>query len=115
MRVRSVKKQSVFQNRSNNLLSLKQRYFFISPNDPSSSSIIRFISERHHSSQKISGSVLVYDFWTPSPPPPTNFVHDLDFNYFQQQKTLILYYFMVRLGQFLGQALGQARSDRTDL
>ena len=41
--------------------------------------------------------VLVYNFLTS--PLYINYVHDLDFNYFQQTKLFILYYFRVRLGK----------------
>ena len=51
-------------------------------------------------------------FLAPAPPPPFNFVQDLNLKYFQQKKC-ILYYFSVkvRLGQFLDRTLrlGQAR------
>ena len=49
--------------------------------------------------------VLENDFWTPSPSPPINFVHD---HYFSANECL----FRVRLGHFLGLALrlGQARN-----
>ena len=53
------------------------------------------IPEKRRKSNCVRPSIQFLD------PPPLyiNYVHDLDFNYFQQTKIFILYYFRVRLGK----------------